>query len=72
MKIELDDENKINKLKRQAIGICLLDLGAMQRDTYPDNHDGNWMVPRQLGYYVKWVKGKLGDMVESGNLGNKG
>lgn len=62
---------QVNKLKRQAIGICLLDLGAMQRDTYPGSGNADWMVSRKLGHYVKWVKGRLKDMVEDGKLGNR-
>jgi hypothetical protein len=60
-----------NALKRQAIAVCLEDLGSLMKGEYPNvNHKGEPSkgCSRMLNHYVKWVKSRLNEKYHNGEF----
>lgn len=58
-------------LKKLAIEACLMDLGSMLRGEYPAQTAVNRTFPgcRKLPGYVRWVKNRLKEMKDLGQVG---
>ena len=65
--------NKPNdhELKRQALAICLEDLGSLMKGEYPDRNrhrSRSKGCSRKLGKYIKWVKSRLAEKYQHGDF----
>ena len=60
-----------HELKKQAIAVCLEDLGSLMKGEYPTcskSKNTSLGCSRRLSYYVKWVKMRLQEKYACGEL----